>query len=194
MLVGCGVPIPYYIYKSGAAIGCRLVAVALRCQLVGVSVASEGVGGAAHALQLSGVGCADHVGAVVSWSGLVAHLVGGAAAHVGRLVAFLVALRCVGWLSVGRGAAVIMSGGSRLSCGIRSGCRLLLMVSPDVGRVSRSSCRDRLPLLFVVSWSGGAGCSSVGCRCSSRSVGRGAAHALRWLRGVVPYPLILRTP
>ena len=74
--------------------------------------------------------------------------------HVGRLVAFLVALRCVGWLSVGRGAAVIMWGGSRLSCRILSGCRLLLMVSPDGGRVSRSSCRDRLPLLFVVSWSG----------------------------------------
>ena len=127
LFVGCGVPIPYYIYIRA---GRRLVAVALRCQLVGVSVASEGVGGAAHALQLSGVGCADHVGAVVSWSRLVAHLVGGAAAHVGRLVAFLVALRCVGWLSVGRGAAVLMWGGSR------------------------SSCRDWVPLLFVVSWSG----------------------------------------
>ena len=83
LLVGCGVLISYYIYKSGAAIGCR---------------------------------CSS--------------------------------------LSVGRGAAVLMSGGSRSSCRILSGCRLVLMVSPDVGRVSRSSCRDRLPLLFVVSWSG----------------------------------------
>ena len=63
----CRLPCVYtllYIYKRGGGwlpIGCRC---------------SSGVGGAAHALQLSGVGCADHVGAVVSWSGLVAHLVG----------------------------------------------------------------------------------------------------------------------
>ena len=41
--------------------------------------------------QLSAIGCAS---------------CRGVAAHVGRLVAFLVALRCVGWLSVGRGAAL----------------------------------------------------------------------------------------
>lgn len=85
------------IYISGAAIGCRLVAVAL---------------------QVSGVGCAD---------------------HVGRLVAFLVALRCVGWLSSGRGAAFLMLGGSRSSCRDWSGCRLVLMVS-DVAPY-RQPCR-----------------------------------------------------
>ena len=87
------------------------------------------------------------------------------AAHAGRLVAFLVALRGVGWLR------------------ILSGCRLILMVSPDVGRVSRSSCRDRLPLLFVISLSGCC-CPHVGrlvaflvaLRCVGwLSVGRGAA-------------------
>ena len=61
-----------------------------------------------------------------------------------------------------------MSGGSRLSCRILSGCRLLLMVSPDVGRVLRLLFRCR----------GCCSCSPIGCRCSSLSVGRGVAVIL----------------
>ena len=133
-------PIPYYIYRRAGGdwlpIGCRC---------------SSGVGGAAaHALQLSGVGCAD---------------------HVGRLVAFLVALLGVGWLSVGRGAAVFMSGGSWLSCRILSGCRLLLMVS-DVAPISAAvPVAHALRLVAVACriWSGGCRghLVGIGCRCSS---------------------------
>ena len=97
--------------------------------------------------QLVGIGCAS---------------CRGVAAHVGRLVAFLVALRCVGWLSVGRGAAVLMSGGSRLSCGILSGCRLLLMVSPR--------CREGVAVILSGSVAVALRCQSVGVSVALRLV------------------------
>lgn len=158
----CRLPCVYtllYIYKSGAAIGADWLPLLFRCR-----------GAAAHVLQLSGVGCAD---------------------HVGRLVAFLVALRGVGWLSVGRGAAVLMWGGSRLSCRIWSGCRLLLMVS-DVAPISAAvpvahALRLVADWLRILSGCRGAhalqmsgGCRGhlvgIGCRCSSLSVGRGGCQ------------------
>ncbi len=129
-----------------------MVAVALRCQLVGVllmlsSCRGYGVRIMSGGCQLSAIGCAS---------------CRGIAAHVGRLVAFLVALRGVGWLSVGRGCcchhvgrfSVVLShlvGVSVASDGVpqmAGGCR---------GHLVRIGCR----------------CSSIGCRCSSLSVGRG---------------------
>lgn len=151
LLVGCGVgcraSIPYYIYIRGAAVGCRLAAVALQVSGVLLMLSScRGMvcGSCRGGCQLVGIGCAS---------------CRGVAAHVGRLVAFLVALRCVGWLSDGRGAALFSV--SVLGADVVG---VLLMLS------------DWLPLL--VASCRGVGCPPVGCRCSSLSVGRGVSVAL----------------
>lgn len=193
LLVGCGVPIHYYIYKSGAAIGCRLVAVALQvsgCRLL-LRVSGYGVRIISGGCQLSAIGCASCRGCcclcravgcfpgcsslcrlVVSWSGCCCP-------HVGR---FSVVLSHLVGVSVA-------SDGVRCCphIGSRAGCSC----SPDVGRVSRSSCRDRLPLLFVVSWSGCCSCPPIGCRCSSLSVGRGCRGALWLLFGALRGAFVL---
>ena len=171
LLVGCRVSIPYYIYKSGAAIGCRC---------------SSGVGGAAHALQLSGVGCADHVGAVVSWSGLVAHLVGVSVAHVGRLSVVRDWLRIlsgcrlvVSWSGcccphVGRFSVLMVSG--CCSCS-PIGCRCLSHL------VGVSVASDGVRCCPHIGSRAGCSCSPIGCRCLSHLVGVSVAHALQMSGG-----------
>lgn len=118
-------------------IGCRLVA---GC--------SSGVGGAAaHALQLSGVGCADHVGAVVSWSGVLLLMSGG------WLLSWLLFVVSVGCQLVG----VLLS----------SRCRFSVVLSHLVG-VSVAS--DGVRCCPHIGSRAGCSCPPIGCA-SCRGVG-----------------------
>ena len=101
---------------------------------------------------------------VVSWSGCCCPHVGRFSVVLSHLVGVSVASDGVPIRREGVAVALQVSGVLlMLSDWLPIGCASCRGVgcscSPDVGRVSRSSCRDRLPLLFVVSWSGCCSCS-----------------------------------
>lgn len=127
------------------------------CRLVAIGCAScRGVGCSCRAVGCF-PGCSSRCRLVVGWSGCCCP-------HVGRFSVVL--WHPVGVSVVSDGvrccpisAAVPVAHALRLVADwlpllVASGRGVGCSCSPDVGRVSRSSCRDRLPLLFVVSWSG----------------------------------------